>query len=68
MAPLALLARQLVRARRAAGWTQEQLASEAGLSRSYIGDIERQERNITLRTLEKIALALDVECSELLER
>jgi len=63
-----LLARQVVRLRRVVGWTQEELASAAGLSRSYIGDIERQKRNITLKTLEKIAQALNVECSDLLRR
>jgi len=66
--PQALLAAQLVRMRRRKGLTQEQVAHEAGLSRSYVGDIERRKRNITLKTLEKLAAALEVECSQLLDR
>ena len=40
--------------------TQEKLAELAGLHRAYIGQIERVEKNIDLRNLEKIAKALDV--------
>jgi len=42
------------------GLTQEKLAELAGLYRAYIGQIERGEKNIGLRNLEKIAKALDV--------
>jgi transcriptional regulator with XRE-family HTH domain len=64
--PEALLSRQVVRLRREADWTQEELAHEAGLSRSYVTDIEGRKRNITIKTLDKIAAALGVSCSELL--
>lgn len=40
--------------------SQEQLAFKAGLHRTYIGMIERAEKNITLVNIEKIALALNV--------
>ncbi|MET1168220.1 helix-turn-helix transcriptional regulator, partial [Bacillus velezensis] len=40
--------------RKAKGWTQEQLAEAAGLHYSYIGGVERGDRNISLETLEKI--------------
>lgn len=39
--------------------TQEQLANLAGVHRTYIGMIERAEKNITLRNMEKIAAALN---------
>lgn len=41
--------------RKARGLTQEQLAEKSGLHRTYIGMIERAEKNITLRNIEKLA-------------
>jgi len=49
------------------GWTQEELAFEAGLHRAYIGQIERGEKNIGLVNLEKIAKALGIRVSELIK-
>ena len=40
--------------------SQEELAEKAGLHRTYIGMIERAEKNITLVNIEKIALALNI--------
>ena len=45
--------------------SQEQLAEEAGLHRTYIGMIERAENNVTLVKIEKIAKALKISISEL---
>lgn len=53
--------------RKAAGLTQEALADAAGIDRSHMGKIERGERNITLLNIIKIAKALGVKCSALLE-
>jgi transcriptional regulator with XRE-family HTH domain len=47
------------------GLSQEEFASKAGLHRTYIGMIERAEKNITLRNIEKIARALGVTISDL---
>lgn len=51
--------------RKAKGWTQEQLAEAASLHYSYIGGVERGDRNISLETLEKIIAAFDVPAAEL---
>lgn len=53
--------------RKQKGLSQEQLSFEADLHRTYIGMIERAEKNITLTNIEKIAKALEVEISELLK-
>ena len=50
----------------AKGVSQEDLAYRAGLHRTYIGMIERAEKNITLLNIKKIADALEVEIIELL--
>ena len=49
------------------GLSQEQLAFKADLHRTYIGMIERAEKNITLVNIEKIAHALQVDIKELFE-
>lgn len=46
------------------GISQEKLASEIDVHRSYIGAIERSEKSISVRNLEKICLALDVKLSQ----
>ena len=49
------------------GFSQESLAHEAGVHRTYIGMIERAEKNITLVNIEKIAKTLQVDIIELLK-
>ncbi|MEX1198384.1 MAG: helix-turn-helix transcriptional regulator [Pseudohongiellaceae bacterium] len=44
--------------RKALGWTQEELADNAGIDRSYIGGVERGERNLTFKVLCQICVAL----------
>lgn len=57
---------QAVRAARAsAGLSQEDLAHRAGLDRSYIGGVERGERNPTLSVITKIALGLEMSLADL---
>jgi transcriptional regulator with XRE-family HTH domain len=47
--------------------SQEELSFEADLHRTYIGMIERAEKNITLLNIQKIAVARDVSVSDLLK-
>jgi transcriptional regulator with XRE-family HTH domain len=60
------LARRIRFLRRCRGWSQEVLAELSGLHRSYIGSVERAERNISLDNIERIAHALGVPIRDLL--
>jgi XRE family transcriptional regulator, regulator of sulfur utilization len=55
------------RLREAQCWSQEQLAQQAGLHRSYIGEIERGEVTASIVTVEKLARAFDVPMANLLK-
>jgi transcriptional regulator with XRE-family HTH domain len=61
-----ILAANMRRLRAQRKWSQERLADEAALHRTYIGAVERLERNPSLASIAKIAAALDVEVWELL--
>ena len=61
-----LLAQKLKLLRFARGWSQEVLAELSGLHRSYISEIERQQINVSLDNLEKLAEAFELGVSELL--
>jgi transcriptional regulator with XRE-family HTH domain len=50
------------------GLSQEAFAEKLGFHRTYIGGLERGERNLTLKALERIADRLDVEPLSLLRR
>lgn len=50
------------------GFSQEQLAEVAGVHRTYVGMLERGEKNVTIYNIERIALALGLESWELLKR
>ena len=52
--------------RKEKGLSQEELAHKANFHRTYIGKIERAEKNITLINIEKIANALEVNLKELI--
>ena len=52
-------------ARRSKGISQERLAEMAGIDRSYMGNIERGEKNITLKKAYEICDALDIAIKEL---
>ncbi|RKZ37793.1 MAG: XRE family transcriptional regulator [Gammaproteobacteria bacterium] len=52
--------------RKQMGYSQEKFADVCGLHRTYIGSIERGERNVSLQNIVKIAQALKITPSELL--
>ncbi len=60
------LARNLRAYRVEHGLSQEQLAALCGFHRTYIGSIERGERNATLSTLEALCETLDISIAQLL--
>ena len=60
-----LIARNVRRIRVAKGISQEGLAFELGIDRSYLGGIEREVENPTVDLLERLAKALDVPLSDL---
>lgn len=61
-----ILARNLKEKRGELGLSQEALADMAGLHRTYIGSVERTERNISIDNIERLAKALNVSISNLL--
>lgn len=64
----AVLAENLRHFRKAHGYSQEELANLCELHRTYIGSVEREERNVSLSTLEVLAKALGVSVPELLTK
>lgn len=62
---LDILGRRIRAARSELGMSQERLAHEAGLDRSYVGRVERGEHNLTLASLVKIARALGCDVAAL---
>ena len=62
-----VLARNLRQFRAEKGISQEQLADLAGLHRTYVGSVERSERNISIDNIEKLATALGITASDLVK-
>ncbi len=61
-----IIAQNLRRLRAELHWSQEYLAEKAGLHRTYVGAVERSERNISVDNIERLAKALGVTPHELL--
>jgi transcriptional regulator with XRE-family HTH domain len=57
----------LRRYRQALGISQEDLAEKAGLHRTYIGSVERGERNVSIDNMERLAIAVDATIQQLLQ-
>ncbi|PKO86497.1 MAG: transcriptional regulator [Betaproteobacteria bacterium HGW-Betaproteobacteria-12] len=53
--------------RKEKGWSQEQLALQSGLARSYLGGVERGQRNIALENIVKLARTLEITPSVLMD-
>lgn len=64
--PRMMFGQRLVALRRSKGCSQEQLALQSGLARSYLSGVERGLRNIALLNICRLALALGVAPSDLL--
>jgi transcriptional regulator with XRE-family HTH domain len=62
-----LLGTNVRRYRKLKGMSQEELSLEAGMKRSYVSDLERGTRNPSVRALGRLAQALGVKPSEMLE-
>lgn len=65
--PRKLLGARLAKLRKERGWSQEHLALESGIARSYLGGIERGQRNVALLNICKLADTLGIEPSELMK-
>ncbi len=61
------LAANMKRLRKERGWSQEALADEAGLDRTYISGIERIVRNPTITVVERVSSALECTLGDLLD-
>lgn len=61
-----IVARNVREARKAAGLSQEELAHEADVDRTYVSQVERQQRNLTVLVLARIARALSTAPDKLL--
>jgi transcriptional regulator with XRE-family HTH domain len=61
-----VLALNVIRLRGQHGWSQEVLAFECGLHRTFVAHVERKVRNISLDNIERLANAFGVETFELL--
>lgn len=66
--PRVLLGRKIRKLRLAQRLSQEQLAERSGLHRNYIGGVERGERNLALLNILRVAKALGVRASNLLDQ
>lgn len=62
-----LFAEHLRRARLTKGLSQEELAELANLHRTYVGSVERAERNVSIDNMERLAQALGCHIAELLK-
>ena len=65
--PRVLFGRRLVELRKQKGWSQEKLSLESGVARSYLGGVERGQRNIALINICRLAETLQIPVGTLFE-
>ena len=63
-----IFAQRLRQIRQIKGLSQEELADLADLHRTYVGSVERSERNVSIDNMERLANALEVDITELLRK
>jgi transcriptional regulator with XRE-family HTH domain len=63
-----IFAQRLRQIRQIRGLSQEELADMAGLHRTYVGSVERSERNVSIDNMERLAKALEVDITALLKK
>ena len=64
---LKLFGKRLAEIRKTKGLSQEKLALKSGIARSYLGGVERGQRNIALLNIDKLAQTLEVKLSFLMD-
>lgn len=65
--PRIVFGKRIAALRKERGWSQEQLALESGLARSYLGGVERGQRNISLLNIYRLAESMSLPPAVLLQ-
>jgi transcriptional regulator with XRE-family HTH domain len=65
---LILLGERIRRLRKKRGWTQVEMAEKVGIDRSFLADVERGKRNVSILNLDLMAKGLKVSLSQLFSR
>jgi transcriptional regulator with XRE-family HTH domain len=65
---LVRLGARIRKLRKKRGWTQVEMAEKVGIDRSFLADVERGKRNISILNLEVIASGLEITLSQLFAR
>ena len=64
---LILFGKRLASSRKELGWSQEKLALDSGVARSYLSGVERGKRNIALLNIVRLAETLGIPAKELMD-
>lgn len=64
---LIIFGKRLASVRKELGWSQEKLALDSGVARSYLSGVERGKRNIALLNIARLAKTLDISAKDLID-